>query len=306
MTLQQLEYIVALDNYQHFVTASEHCFVTQPTLTMQVQKLENELGFLLFDRSKKPIVPTKVGAIYINKARGILNSVKELDSFISEEKTSIKGIFNLGIIPSLAPYLLPLFLPEFILKYPSTKLIIQELKTEHIIESMEKGSLDIALVATPLENDNIKEIPLFNEPFLAYLPSSHRLLDRKSIDVKDLKKEELLLLSEGHCFRNQTLNICNHSNVQSKFTYESDSIETLKMMVDNGLGHTLVPFLSTLNDRSSCRPFSKPEPSREISLICSKGYSKHAVIEVLRSSIVSCVPEHLVANTDYQRIRWMA
>ena len=308
MTLVQMEYIVALDTHRHYVKAARSCFVTQPTLTMQVKKLEEEVGTLLFDRSKKPLEPTEIGKQFIEKAREILREVKQLEGIVSEERFSIDGSFTIGIIPTLAPYLLPLFIPKFVVDNPETKLIILELESLEMIKRLKEETRDIAIIVTPLLEKSIREIPLFYEPFLAFLPDGHPLLKNDKITANELANENALVLSEGHCFRNQSLKICNQNLKETNigFEYQSGSIETLKRMVKKGLGFTLVPELSVLDDENSpnIKRFQAMEPAREVSIACHKSFAKERLIEILRDSILTEIPDSFTKKEDYIRVRW--
>lgn len=308
MTLVQLEYVVALASYKHFTTAAKKCFVTQPTLTMQVKKLEDEIGAKLFDRSKKPLEPTAIGIPFIEKAREILEEAKQLKDSISVERFSVEGSFRIGIIPTLAPYLLPLFLPHFIQKHTKTTLVIEELESLQMIQRIKNNSIDIGIMATPLQEKSLREIALFNEPFLSYLPPQSPLLQQKIVTAQQLEPFDALVLAEGHCFRNQTLNICNAnlSHSLKGFQYQSGSIETLIKMVDNNLGYTLIPQLAINKKLNTNRikHFDQPEPVREISLICRKSFAKERLIEILRESILNVLPQNLEQNQNYQKVRW--
>lgn len=309
MTIQQIEYTIALDNFRNFVKAAESCFITQPTLTMQVKKLEDEIGFKIFNRDKKPLEPTKLGEKFILKARMIKREMNELKELVSNEKDSMAGEFRLGIIPTLAPYILPLLLPEFSDKYFETKLIIEELQSESIIENLKLGLLDVGILATPLEERFIREIPLFYEPFLVYLNDNNPLSEKRLIASSDLNLDDILLLSEGHCFRNQTLNICKQelSTNHHQFNYQSGSIETIKALVNKGLGYTLVPELSILKERKenkNIKRFESPEPVREISLVIHTGFSKELLIENMRKAILKDLPESFKKNERFNRIKW--
>ena len=209
MTLQQLEYVIALDKYRHFVKAAEHCFVSQPNLTMQVRKLEEEIGIIIFDRETKPLKPTKAGEQFIIKSREILSDVNDLKEFVSGEKDIIKGEYTIAVIPTLAASILPLFLNEILLENQDLSLNIIEMQTDDIIEELKNGKIDLGLLATPLGEKSIREIPIFNEPFMIYFNKDHELAKRKKIYAKNLKVDNLLLLDEGHCFREQTLALCD-------------------------------------------------------------------------------------------------
>ena len=294
MTLQQLQYVVALDEYRHYVTAAEHSFVSQPNLTMQVKKLEDEIGVKIFDRDKKPLQPTEVGKQVIIRARQILRESRQLKEFVNHEKESMDGEFTMGIIPTLAPYLLPLLLPLFIKENPKVHLKIQELQTGQIISQLENGIIDIGFLVTPLNESSIKEIPLFYEPFLLYLPENHRFLSEKLMLADELDPSEILVLAEGHCFREQALSICKGAKYGSSigFDYQSGSIEALKSLVQNGVGYTLVPELSVINELDSVhvRRFTHPEPVREVSIVVHKSYIKESVINRLKDTIQKVIP----------------
>lgn len=298
MTLQQLEYIVALDEYRHFVTAAEHCFVSQPNLTMQVKKLEEEVGVKIFDRNKKPLQPTEIGKEVIKRARQILRESRQLTEFVNHEKESMEGELSIGIIPTLAPYLLPRLLPIFIKENPKIHLKIQEVQTGQIISQIKSGLIDIGLLVTPISETEIKEIPVFYEPFLLYLPEKHRLFHEKLLLAEDLDPSDILVLDEGHCFRDQTLSICNNakSGTSIGFDYQSGSIETLKNLVRHGVGFTLVPELSVIDELASVhvKRFSSPEPVREVSLVVHNSFIKDSVIARLQETIRRVVPERLL------------
>lgn len=308
MTFQQLEYIIALDNYRHFVTAAEKCFVSQPNLSMQVKKLEEEIGVKIFDRDQKPLVPTRTGEQILLKARQILREVDHLKAYVSKEKESTKGEFTLGIIPTLAPYLLPVFLPGFIKSHPDTRLIIRELQTEEIIRRLQQGTLDIGLAVTPLDEKSIREVALFHEPFLLYLPESHPLLASDRLDPEELNREDLLLLGEGHCFRDQALSLCKGRDPVSEagFAYESGSVEALMGLVRQGVGYTLVPEMSVGEkaDPKHVRRFQAPEPVREVSIVVHQSFSREALLEELRDSIQSSVPDSFRKMQHYMRVKW--
>ena len=308
MTIQQLEYVLALDTHRHFVQAADHCFVTQPTLTMQVQKLEQEIGITLFDRSKKPLEPTKAGAPIIAKIRSILVEINQLKSFVYNEKESLEGTYRLGIIPTVSPYLLPLFLQDFTTKYPEVNLQIREMQTAQIIDALKQGTLDIGILATPLMDQHIREIPLYNEPFLVYLNPSNPLISEKELVADQLPMEALLLLEEGHCFREQALRVCgSKSEVNTRnFSLQSGSIEGLKNLVKKDVGYTLVPYLSVVDDlgSSNIKRFIQPEPSREISIVTHKGFAKELLLEKLGECVKENLPSELQVMGISRRVNW--
>jgi len=298
MTLQQFEYIVALDECRHYVRAAEQCFVSQPNLTMQIIKLEEEIGVRIFDRNKKPLQPTKIGEEIIIRARQILRDSRQLKEFVSHEKESMQGEFTIGIIPTLAPYLLPRFLPLFMKENPGVHLKIQELQTNQLISQLENGIIDIGILVTPLNEGVIKEIPVFYEPFLLYLPKNHKLLNEKLMVADDLDPSDVLVLEEGHCFREQALAICKGGEYGSSigFDFQSGSIEALKSLVQNGVGYTFVPELSVINELNSIhvRRFEHPEPVREVSLVVHNSYINESVINRLKEGIQKVVPFQLL------------
>lgn len=308
MTLQQLEYIVALDNERHYVTAADKCHVSQPNLTMQIRKLEDELGVQLFNRDVKPLEPTEIGAIIISKARQVLRESHSIKEYVSSDRSSVKGEFQIGIIPTLAPYLLPLFLPEFTKLHPETKLLIREMQTSDIINALDNGKLDLGLLVTPLQERSIREIPLFYEPFLLFLPLNHSLQKLTSITTKDLNAQEMLVLEEGHCFREQALAICKdrRSKIKEGFEFQSGSIEALKGLVRKGMGYTMVPELSVLEDldQANIRRFDSPEPVREVSIAVHNSFTKESLVDGIRNSILNAIPDRFKKVEHFMRVEW--
>lgn len=295
MTITQLKYALAIAEHKNFTKAAEKCFVTQPTLSTQIQKLEDELDILIFDRSKKPIELTDVGRKIVYQARNIVNEADRIQDIVDQQKGFIGGEFRLGIIPTIMPTLLPMFLKNFINKYPKVKLKIEELTTEEIMSRLSDGHLDAAIAATPLESDNIKERVLYYEPFVSYIPNHHRLKDRTTIDASDLDVDEILLLEDGHCFRDGVINLCKtfKDHPDDKFHLESGSIETLIKLADEGMGMTLLPYLHTLDVSSkmsgNLRYFNEPSPAREVSLIYHKSELKMQIIDALHGVISGVV-----------------
>ena len=291
MTITQLQYVLAVAEHKNFTLAADKCFVTQPTLSMQIQKVEEELNIQIFDRTKKPIQLTEIGQKIVNQAKNIVNEADRMKDIVEQQKGFIGGEFKLGIIPTVMPTLLPMFLNTFVKKYPKVKLIIEELNTDDIILRLKNGNLDAAIAATPLNEDKLKEIVIYYEPFVAYIPEKHRIADKKEIEVSDLNLDEILLLQDGHCFRDGILNLCKNQGVDSvnNFQIQSGSFETLIKLADEGLGLTLLPYLHTLdlkeNDKLKLKHFKDPKPAREISLIFPKTELKIQIIDALRQSI---------------------
>ncbi|HLV14889.1 MAG TPA: hydrogen peroxide-inducible genes activator [Xanthomarina sp.] len=291
MTITQLYYVLAVAEHKNFTKAAEKCFVTQPTLSMQIQKLEAELDILIFDRSKKPIELTDVGKKIVNQAKNIVNESYRIQDIVDQQKGFIGGEFKLGIIPTIMPTLLPMFLKSFIRKYPKIKLKIEELTTEDIIFGLNEGHLDAAIAATPLKIDSIKERVLYYEPFVGYIPEHHRLHNQQKISTTSLEIDDMLLLEDGHCFRDGVINLCKtfKNQIDSNFQLESGSIETLIKLSNEGLGMTLLPYLHTLdlNDKSktNLRHFNSPPPAREVSLLYHRSELKMQIIEALQTVI---------------------
>ncbi|SRX75817.1 hydrogen peroxide-inducible genes activator [Aequorivita antarctica] len=307
MTITQLKYVLAVAEQQNFTKAAEKTFVTQPTLSMQIQKLEDELEILIFDRSKKPIELTSVGKKIVQQARNIVNESERMQDVVDQEKGFIGGTFKLGIIPTIMPTLLPMFLKNFSNRYPKVQLKIEELNTDEIITKINDGYLDAAIAATPLGQEKIKEKPLYYEPFVGYIPENHRLASREKLEINDLDIEDILLLEDGHCFRDGIINLCKVSknNNKDKFQLESGSFETLVKLSDEGLGMTLLPYLHTLDilpkQAKNLKYFKEPSPAREVSLIYSKSELKMQIINALQD-IISGVIRGAIAFQDVKII----
>jgi LysR family hydrogen peroxide-inducible transcriptional activator len=300
MTITQLQYVLAVAENKNFTLAAEKCFVTQPTLSMQIQKIEEELNVLIFDRTKKPIQLTEIGQKIVNQAKNIVNEADRIKDIVEQQKGFIGGEFRLGIIPTIMPTLLPMFLNNFIKKYPKVKLIIEELNTDEIIVKLKNGHLDAAIASTPLQEEKLKEIVLYFEPFVAYIPTNHSIANKDEIEISDLNIDEILLLQDGHCFRDGILNLCKMGGIPNNnhFQLESGSFETLIKLADEGLGMTLLPYLHTLdlkeNDRKKLRHFKEPKPAREVSLIFPKTQLKIHIIDALRNTIAGVVKGAIV------------
>lgn len=294
MTITQLEYTLAVSRYGNFTLAAEKSFVTQPTLSMQVQKLEEELGVRIFNRNAKPIKVTPIGEKILEQAKTIIEETHRVADIVAIEKGVIAGTFNLGILPTVMPTLLPIFLNNFIKKYPRVDLKIEEHTTENMERLLVEGKLDAGIAATPLNHDKIKERPLYYEPFVGYVPPSHLLANNQTLTVEAIENTEMLVLEDGHCFRHHVLNLCQTKNKQHpRFDLKSGSFETLIHLADQGLGMTLLPYLQTLNmaekSKENLRHFEHPVPAREISLIFSKAQLKTPIINVLHDLIASVI-----------------
>jgi LysR family hydrogen peroxide-inducible transcriptional activator len=305
ISIVQLEYVLALSTYGSFVSAAEHCHVTQPTLSMQLKKLEEELGVLLFDRSKQPLMPTDVGARIVEQARVVLHEVGKIGEIVHESKGIIKGELNIGIIPTLSPFLLPLFIGEFNRKYPGIQLHIQDLQTDDILSKIKKDQLDVGILVTPTRDPAIQEKPVFYEEFYAYLDES-LVKERKgnSIEMEEMLQNRLWMLEEGNCFRNQTFNLCGLNQLQFKdlkFRYESGNLHTLIKMVDREGGITLIPQLASFDlhekRREQLRFIGRNHPVREVSLVYSRKFAKIGLIRKLEEEIVKCLPQEVLGNS---------
>jgi len=299
MTLVQLEYIVAVDTYRSFVGAAEKCFVTQPTLSMQIQKLEEMLNVKLFDRSKQPIVPTEIGAQIIQQARVVLQESHKIKEIINNQQQEISGELKVGIIPTIAPYLLPKVIAAMMENYPDLKLLIWEYTTEDIIHHLKTGILDCGILATPLADNAIDEMPMYYENFVTYISKNSKLYKKKAVDADDLEDENIWLLNEGHCMRSQVLNICRstkHNRLQG-LTYNTGSVETLIRMVDLNNGATLLPELAieelSQKQLSKVRYFKSPEPVREISMVTHKNFIKRRMLNALKEEILHVIPKSM-------------
>lgn len=307
VTLTQLRYFVEVARQGSFGKAAQKCFVTQPTLSMQLQKLEETLGVTLLDRSRKPVRPTRVGEQLLHRSAEIVRLADSLVDLVREEKGDLGGEFRLGVIPTLAPYLLPRFLPSFLKRYPKVKLVVEETETQVLIDRLRADTLDAGIAATPLESRGIKELPLFVEPFAAYLSKAHPLLKKRELADRDLDPEELWLLNEGHCFRTQVLNLCRSRPPQADapLSFESGNLEMLRRLVDSQHGATLLPELAVLeltkSRRSQVRNFRSPQPAREVSLVHSRAFLRIGLIESLAEVIRESLPPELT-NKQKKRV----
>lgn len=296
MTVQQLEYIVALNKYRHFVTASEKCGVTQPTLSLMVQKLESELNVSIFDRSKHPIEPTSMGKRIIEQAEVTLRELKKMKEMVVSETESLAGTLKLGVIPTLAPYLVPELISGFKVNYPQIQLIIHEMPTKSLIEALQKDAVDLFIAATPLEQADFYEIPLYYEKFAAYFSADNPYRDQP-LSAQNLPRENLWILQEGHCLRSQIFNFCQNT-VEYNYTYEAGSIETLIRIVDKNGGYSVIPELHlpflTETQRLNVREITCPPAVREISIVIRKDFIKERIINAVANTIKAIMPENML------------
>lgn len=298
MTLVQLEYIVAVDTWRNFGLAAEKCFVTQPTLSMQIQKLEEELGVKIFDRSVKPVKPTEMGAEIIARARSILREAENIQQLINDRKNVLSGEVRIGIIPTIAPYLLPPLFKKLRNTCPQLDLNIRETVTREIINDLKSNKLDCGIAATPLNDPVIHEDTLFYEEMFVYVSRKNALYDRKYILPNEINPDQLWLLEEGHCFRTQVLNLCDlqHTPV-FHCRYETGNIESLKRMVEQSDGLTILPELAVqeLGRQAwqQVKRLKQPAPVRQVSLITHRDQVKTRLIRTVKDAILSIVPESM-------------
>lgn len=310
-TLIQLEYIVAVDTYRHFATAADKCFVTQPTLSMQIKKLEEQLDLIIFDRTKQPVVPTMLGEKVIEQARLVLLENFRLEQLVKEEKNDITGEIRIGIIPTISPYLLPRFTGQLKAKYPKVKIKVEELITERIEELLKKDLIDVGILVTPLHNPGIIEHPLYYEEMQVYSNAKHQFASQAIVDIKDIATPEIWLLSDGHCFRHQVINLCDIKSFESDalpFEFEGGNLDTLMRIIDKEGGYTLIPELSGLElqgDRAKqVRKFDDITPLREVGLVYTRKFAKTKLIESLAQTIQDSVPSYMLDKTRGTIVEW--
>lgn len=306
-TLIQLEYVIAVEQEGHFGRAAQRCGVSQPSLSNAIKNLERELSVVLFDRARSPISPTEQGLEFIEQARRVLHEARKLTHLSDSSRGIPSGKFHIGVIPTLAPYLIPIFAGDFALKYPQVQLRVSELKTDNIIRLLREDEIDAGLLVTPLHEPQIIEKPLYLEPFYVYLSSGHPLSSQKEIKEGELEAETLWLLEEGHCFRDQALNICNVRRERSKIAnleLASGNLSTLIKLIKRYSGYTLLPEMATYDlseeEKVNLRPFHSPVPTREVSLVHSNRLVKKLIFSVLEREIKSSVPPHLRSLSDSQ------
>lgn len=301
MTLQQLEYILAVNQFRHFAKAAEYCRVTQPTLSAMIQKLEEELDTRIFDRSQQPVCPTPVGIHIIEQAQNILVQANRIKNIIEEEKHSLTGTFKLGILPTVAPYLLPRFFPQLMKKYPDLDIRVVEMKTNDIKKALQTGEIDAGIVASLAGMEELQQTPLFYEQFFAYVSREDALFNNEVIRTSDLNGEQLWLLDEGHCFRDQLVRFCQMKSARaSQLAYHLGSMETFMRMVESGKGVTFIPELAVLQlgdaQKELVRSFAIPCPTRQVVLLTNKNFIRHTLLEVLVKEIKLSVPKEMLLS----------
>ncbi len=307
MTLQQLEYILAVNQFRHFAKAAEYCRVTQPTLSAMIQKLEEELDTRIFDRSQQPVYPTPVGIHIIEQAQNILVQANRIKNIIEEEKHSLTGTFKLGILPTVAPYLLPRFFPQLMKKYPDLDIRVVEMKTNDIKKALQTGEIDAGIVASLAGMEELQQTPLFYEQFFAYVSREDALFNNEVIRTSDLNGEQLWLLDEGHCFRDQLVRFCQMKSARaSQLAYHLGSMETFMRMVESGKGVTFIPELAVLQlgdaQKELVRSFAIPCPTRQVVLLTNKNFIRHTLLEVLVKEIKLSVPKEMLSLKATQAV----
>ncbi|MBP9186989.1 MAG: LysR family transcriptional regulator [Bacteroidia bacterium] len=306
MTITQLEYVIAVDTNGNFLSAAEKCAVSQPALSMQIQKLERELGVKLFDRSRQPVVATEIGVRVIHQAREIIKQCSVLTELVSEDKKGeISGQLRIGVIPTIAPYVLPLFLVDYMKNHPKVQVEIAEITTTQILHQLKNDQLDFGIMATPIDAGYLQYAPLYYEPLVAYMSDDNKLFNKKTLVPSDIDGAETWILNEGHCLRNQVLNLCTGNKGTSKnkqFQYQTGSLETIKKMVEMNSGLTILPELSIFdfNDdqMERVRYFKKPDPVREISIVTHRVDLKKQLIESFTTALLAAIPDRMKKNKE--------
>jgi LysR family hydrogen peroxide-inducible transcriptional activator len=303
MNIQQLEYIVALDKHRHFQRAAESCGVSQPTLSALIQKLEEELDLTLFDRKSHPINTTDSGRAVIDQARVVLYHIAQLKEMTRSEKELDRGTVRIGVIPTVAPYILPRLFKQMQQMSPQIELRAFELRTAVIIEQLRKAELDMAILATPLEQPDFLEVPLYYEKFAAYVSPAEELYNKDEIAAHEMPTEHLWVLKEGHCMRNQVFNFCQTQSAYSA-TYEAGSIDTLIKIVDENGGYTVIPELHLpllhADQQRHVRLLAAPTPVREISLVIRQDYVRERMINSVADAVKAIIPEEML-NTRLKK-----
>ncbi|MDA8886647.1 LysR substrate-binding domain-containing protein [Bacteroidia bacterium] len=312
ISLIQIQYLIALDEHRNFIKAAEASFVTQPTLSMQMKKLEDELGVIIFDRSKQPITPTAIGEQIIQQARVIFNETGKIETILKDFTGDVSGTLKIGVLPTIANSLVPRLISQVAQKYPELKLTIKEALTHEIVEDLEHNRLDLGIVSIPLHNSGLVEKELYVEKFRIYAHPNHPSFGKNSWEAEDLLADKLWLLSEGNCFRTQTINLCSLPEDKLNhlaLNYESGSLQTLKKVVDLEGGATIMPEWEAgeLDDYSlnNLRAFKGDNAGRAVGLIYTKFYAKESVIAKLEEMILNSLPNYVSENKDLEIIELM-
>ncbi|MDH6313843.1 LysR family hydrogen peroxide-inducible transcriptional activator [Parabacteroides sp. PFB2-10] len=299
MNIQQLEYILAVDQYRHFAKAAEHCHVTQPTLSMMIQKLEDELNTKIFDRSLQPVCPTPIGKKIIAQAKSVIFETQRIKEIVHEEEQSLKGVFRLAVLPTIAPYLLPRFFQQLTEKHSDLDIRVLEMKTAETLHALHKGDIDAAIIANQPVEDYLQGTLLFYEQFYGYVAPQESIYKKEMIKTADISDENLWLLDEGHCFRDQLMRFCQMEKVKVRqAAYQLGSLETFMRMVESNNGITFIPELATLQlsdeQKKLVRPFAIPRPAREIVFVHRKDFIRHTIGNLLINSVKTNVPKEML------------
>lgn len=300
MTLQQLEYILAVARHGHFGRAADACNVTQPTLSAMIGKLEEEIGAKLFDRNRQPICPTPVGERVVQQAREVLAQADNIKDIVKEEQQSVGGKFRLGILPTIAPYLLPRFFPQLMKKYPALDIRVQEMKTHQIKEALLQGDIDAGILAAIEGLEDYSQTSLFYEKYVGYVAREDSLFKKEVIRTADVaSSSQLWLLDEGHCFRNQMVRFCQMKSSQtSQLAYNLGSMETFMRMVESGMGITFIPELASIQlsepQKELVRPFAIPIPTRQLLLITNRNFIRQTLLDVVVKEVQASVPKAML------------
>lgn len=292
MTIVQLEYLLAVVNFGSFSLAAERCFVTQPSLSMQIKNLEEELGVMLLDRSKKPVMPTQAGEVVVSRAREVIKTYNSVYEDVAVLKGTVSGVLRLGVIPTIAPYLLPAMVEDFAGRCPDVHLEIKEMITPQIVRAMEHDEIDAAILAGGTCPDGISEENMFDDKFYAYVSPQHRMFDRANVRLEDLDLKEMLLLSEGHCFRDQILDLCPSKGAgHGSYYFESGSLETIMRIVDRTEFMTIIPEMAVpfvpKEHRDQVKPLARGAVSRKIAVAVRRTYVKDTLIKGLKESMLA-------------------
>jgi len=290
MNLRELQYLVALDEERHFRKAAERCFVSQPTLSGQLKKLEDELGVLLVERTKRQVLMTEVGTVIAERARRILTDVKSLHEIAQSYQDPMAGEVHVGLIPTVAPYLLPHIMPKIRKQFPQLKLWLYEYQTDILLEKLRRGEVDVLILALLDETNDFAELELYDEAFQLAVPRGNKLAQQKSIGLDDLNNSEMLLLEEGHCLRGQALDVCYLAGAKENTGFHASSLEILRHMVSEDMGMTLIPELAVpaknkLSDLVQYIVFDEPQPSRRIGMVYRKGSYRETAFKQLQQLI---------------------
>ena len=299
MTLTQIEYMLAVAKERSFRGAADSRFVSQPALSTQIQKLEEELGVLIFDRSQSPIRPTKIGVLIIEQAKVLQNEALRISEIVQAQKHGLRGELSVGVIPTISPYLMPLFLKSFNQKYPQIDISISELTTHTCLKHLEHEEVDVAILATKEDEKRFIQERLYDEEFLLFAHKDNRLLKKKTIAISDIEQRDIWLLEEGHCLSDQVITTCNLrqdvSQLPGHLNFKIGNLESLRLLVQENFGYTLLPYLSTLKlppkDKKLLRPFSDRKPQRTVYLTLRRGYLKEGLVKALKSEILRSLPK---------------